>query len=70
MNTEDAGLESVFNYVAKLATIVMVCKAVVVFMAYNHGQDDIDRLTGDGMSGKVGKKRGGQYCGSRARYIA
>ena len=56
LDTEDAGWVSVFSFTPKLAAIVTVCKALVVFMAYKQRQDDIDRLTGDGMGEKEARK--------------
>lgn len=48
LDTEDAGWVSVFNFTPKLAAIVTVCKALVVYMAYKQRQDDIDRLLKEG----------------------
>jgi len=49
LDTEDAGWVSVFNFTPKLAAIVTICKALVVFMAYKQRQDDIDRLKKEGL---------------------
>jgi hypothetical protein len=56
LDAEDAGWVSVFNFTPKLAAIVTVCKALVVFMAYRQRQDDIDRLVEDGMCEKEAKR--------------
>lgn len=50
LDTEDAGWVSVFNFTPKLAAIVTICKALVVFMAYKQRQNDIDRLKDEGLS--------------------
>ena len=56
LDTEDAGWVSVFNFTPKLAAIVTVCKALVVFMAYKQRQDDIDRLIGAGIGESEARK--------------
>jgi hypothetical protein len=56
LDTEDAGWVSVFTFTPKLAAIVTVCKALVVFMAYKQRQDDIDRLVENGVCEKEAKK--------------
>ena len=45
-----------FNFTPKLAAIVTVCKALVVFMAYKQRQDDIDRLIGAGIGESEARK--------------
>jgi len=49
LDTKDVGWVSVFNFTPKLAAIVTICKALVVFMAYKQRQDDIDRLKEEGL---------------------
>lgn len=57
LDTDDAGWVKVFNFTPKLAAIVTITRALVIWMAYKQRQDHIHQLTEEEGMGEVEAKK-------------
>ena len=60
LDTEDCGWQDALNYTPKLAAIVTVSKALVVYIAWKNKQDDIQEGVKQGLEMKEAEENAGQ----------